>query len=100
MMHRKRTLSATEARIHFGEVLRRVGEGEVVVVVGRGRPQAVILSPEAYARLEGQGEDPLEVILDLNRAIRARRRGPLPPPEEVLQTLREERNRELGGPGR
>ena len=29
MMHRKRVLSATEARVHFGEVLRRVEEGEV-----------------------------------------------------------------------
>ena len=32
MMHRKRVLSATEARVHFGEVLRRVEEGEVIVV--------------------------------------------------------------------
>ncbi len=100
MMHRKRILSATEARIHFGEVLRRVGEGEVVVVEARGRPQAVILSAEAYARLEGRGDDPLEVILDLNRAIRARLKGPLPPPEVLLETLREERDRELGDPGR
>lgn len=99
-MHRKRILSATEARIRFGEVLRRVGEGEVVVVVGRGRPQAVILSPEAYAHLQGQGDDPLEVILDLNRAIRARRGGPLPPPQALLEALREERDRELGGLGR
>ncbi|WP_223903337.1 type II toxin-antitoxin system prevent-host-death family antitoxin [Thermus thermophilus] len=41
-MHRKRVFSATEARVHFGEALRRVEEGEVIVVEGRGRPQAVI----------------------------------------------------------
>lgn len=42
MTHRKCVLSATEARVHLGEVLRRVEEGEGIVVEGRGRPQAVI----------------------------------------------------------
>lgn len=79
MMHRKRVLSATEARVHFGEVLRRVEEGEVIVVEGRGRPQAVILSVKAYARLTAGKEDPLEALLSFNRAIRARLGRPLTP---------------------
>ena len=100
MMHRKRVLSATEARVHFGEVLRRVEEGEVIVVEGRGRPQAVILSVKAYARLTAGKEDPFEALLSFNRAIRARLGRPLTPPEEVVSALREERDRELGGAGR
>lgn len=100
MMHRKRVLSATEARVHFGEVLRRVEDGEVIVVEGRGRPQAVILSVKAYARLTAGKEDPLEALLSLNRAIHARLGRPLTPPEEVVSALREERDRELGGAGR
>jgi len=100
MMHCKRTLSATEARVHFGEVLRRVEEGEVIVVEGRGRPQAVILSVKAYAHLTAGREDPLEAVLSLNRAVRARLGRPLTPPEEVLSALREDQDRGLGGAGR
>ncbi len=100
MMHQKRRLSATEARVHFGEVLRRVGEGEVILVEGRGKPLAVILSPEAYERLKGEGENPLGLILSVNRGIRERLGRPLTPPEEVIGAMREERDRELLGPGR
>ncbi|WP_236630108.1 type II toxin-antitoxin system Phd/YefM family antitoxin [Thermus thermamylovorans] len=99
-MHQKRRLSATEARVHFGEVLRRVGEGEVILVEGRGKPLAVILSPEAYERLKGEGEDPFRLILSVNRGIRERLGRPLAPPEEVIGAMREEGDRELPGPGR
>ena len=100
MMHRKRVLSATEARVHFGAVLRRGGGGAGSAGAGRGRPQAVILSVKAYARLTAGKEDPLEALLSLNRAIHARLGRPLTPPEEVVSALREERDRELGGAGR
>lgn len=79
MMHRKRVLSATEARVHFGEVLRRVEEGEVIVVEGRGRPQAVILSVKAYARLTAGRRTPWRPSSPLTGPSGPAWAGPLPP---------------------
>lgn len=45
--------SATEAQNNFGEVLRRVGEGEVVYITKYDRPTAVVLSPHTYQQLLG-----------------------------------------------
>lgn len=45
-------LSATQARIHFGEVIRRAyTEGEPVIVEKDGIPMVVILSVPAYEQL-------------------------------------------------
>src|SRR5262245_9292845 len=55
-----KTISATEARIHFGEVLRGVTErGETIFVERSGKPLAVVLSIEEYERLRNgdQKED-------------------------------------------
>ncbi len=53
------TMSATQARIHFGELMRRVVDGgEAVVVERSGRPTVVVLSVEAHAALVGQRRDP------------------------------------------
>jgi len=43
--------SATEAQNNFGEVLRRVAEGEVVYITKYDRPTAVVLSPRRYRQL-------------------------------------------------
>ncbi len=45
------TMSATDARVHFGEVLRRVRDNEIITVEHGGKPKAVILSVEEYERL-------------------------------------------------
>lgn len=45
--------SATEAQNNFGEVLRRVAEGEVVYITKYDRPTAVVLSPSTYQQLLG-----------------------------------------------
>ncbi len=48
-----KTVSATEARIHLGALLRDVAErGETIIVERSGKPQAVILSIEAYERIQ------------------------------------------------
>ena len=42
-------MTATEARVHFGEALRLVQEqGEAVVIERAGRPAAVLISMEDY----------------------------------------------------
>ena len=91
-----RFVSATEARIHFGELMRRAVERrEPVIVEHGGKPRRVVLSVEEYERLLG-GERPMDwkARVDQARAcIRAVMAGrEMPAPEEVLRQIREERD--------
>jgi prevent-host-death family protein len=53
-----RTISATEARVHFGEVLRKVAkERETYIVERDGKPEAVVLSVVEYRKLMKQEPD-------------------------------------------
>jgi prevent-host-death family protein len=46
-------MSATEARVHFGEVLRRVTEDQEVVIVERGgTPSAAVIPIRELERLQ------------------------------------------------
>ena len=57
-----RTLSATEARVHFGELIRSVAErGETVIVRHHGKPTVAFVSVAEYERLTGA---PLPSIRD------------------------------------
>jgi prevent-host-death family protein len=97
-----RTVSATEARVHFGETLRRVVEDHETVVVERaGRPVAVMIPLAEYERLAAD-RDQRAWQVALERAAQARNRvraelagRSLPAPEEVLRELREERDEGL-----
>ena len=96
------TLSATEARIHFGELLRKVVEtGRHVIVARAGKPQVVVMSIEEFERLRGSKEsqrqvDALTRAQRLGATIRARRSGePLTPPEELIRKARGDRDAEL-----
>jgi prevent-host-death family protein len=52
-----RTVSATEARVHFGELMRAVVErGDTVVVERSGAPKVVVLSVQEYERLLGASQ--------------------------------------------
>lgn len=49
-----RTISATEARSHFGETMRRVAEEQETVIVERvGKPRVVMLPIEHFHGLQG-----------------------------------------------
>lgn len=96
----ERRMTATEARVHFGEVLRDVTErGKTVVVERGGKPQAVVISLEEYQRLKrGRDERPRwEVLLEEAHAqIRREGNQPLfPPPEEVIRQGREIRDEQI-----
>ena len=100
----KRVVSATEARIRFGELIRRVVEEQEPVLVERGgKPYVVLLSVEEYERLKAMQRketwrEAVEEILRLGSRIKSRRKGkPLTPPEEIIQEWREERNAQLSG---
>ncbi len=97
-----RVVSATQARIRFGELMRWVMETHQPVTVERnGEPCVVVLSIEAYRRLqENQArpawQDALNQVRGFRARLRARREGrPLPPPEEVIREVREERDAQL-----
>ena len=82
-------VSATEARIPFGELMRRAVERrEPVIVEHGGKPRGVVLSVEEYERLLG-GEPPVDWKAQVDQArasIQADLAGrEMPAPEEVLR---------------
>ncbi|HXF69256.1 MAG TPA: type II toxin-antitoxin system Phd/YefM family antitoxin [Thermoflexus sp.] len=99
-----RVVSATQARIRLGELMRWAVETHEPITVERdGRPYVVILSVEAYRQLaETQAHPNWQEVLNQIREFRAYLRAwrggkPLTPPEEVLRQLREERDAQLTG---
>ena len=93
-----RTVSATEARVHFGELMRRVVEGQESVVVERGgKPQVVVISAAEYARLQAaQWERADRLLEQAHAAIRADLNGrPLPDMSELIRESREERDEQI-----
>ena len=93
-------MSATDARVHFGEVLRDVTERGTTVVVERGgKPEAVVLSLQEYRRLKsGRAEQPhWKVLLD-EAHEQVRREGNLPlvpTPEDLIREERERRGEQI-----
>jgi prevent-host-death family protein len=92
-------VSATEARVHFGELMRRaVQTGEPIIVERDGKPIVVVLHIGEYERLlRGQQQGDWK---DLARRARAQVQADLggrtlPPPDEILEQLREERDEQL-----
>ena len=62
-----RTVSATEAKQRFGEVLDQVREGPVTIRKN-GRDVAVILSPQEFDRRVREGRDSSGVSLKVRKA--------------------------------
>jgi len=93
-------VSATEARIHFGELMRQAVESHEPIIVERGgSAHVVVLSIAEYERLlreKDQKEDWQELVSQAREQIEADLGGrELPPPEEILRQLREERDEQL-----
>ncbi|MGD8626580.1 MAG: type II toxin-antitoxin system Phd/YefM family antitoxin [Anaerolineae bacterium] len=96
----RRIVSATEARIRFGELMRQAVDSHEPITVERGgQPHVVVLSVEEYERLlrnqQEQGD-----WRDLVRQARAQIQADLgeralPPAEEILAQIREERDEQL-----
>lgn len=101
-------VSATEARVHFGEIYRRVTENDEMIVVERnGRPGAVIISIDAYEALtvpeadigmapEGDLPDWYLHMVNVASEFRAAHKGePTTDGVELIHASREERDAEL-----
>lgn len=96
----ERTISATDARIHFGELMRRVVENQESVIVERsGEPHVVVISVDAYERLLAAQEEQEDwrALVTQARAQAGVDLGDreLTPPEEVVRQIREERDEQL-----
>lgn len=90
-----KTMSATEARVHFGALLRSVVEdGETIFVERTGTPQAVIISIDEYRQLKtGREAEIPEWRRLLDEAHALTRQGgdrPLvPSPAELIRAMRD-----------
>ncbi|MDQ3699571.1 MAG: type II toxin-antitoxin system Phd/YefM family antitoxin [Chloroflexota bacterium] len=96
----ERVVSAAEAHLRFGELMRQVVETQTPVVVVRdGQPLVVVLPVEEYERLQsGQPERrPWEELLEqAHSQIRAERGDrKLPPSEEIIREMREGRDAQI-----
>jgi prevent-host-death family protein len=94
-----RAVSATEARIHLGELMRQAVENrEPILVECGGEPYVVILAVATYERLlRGQPQEDWQSLVEEARTqIRSELGGRgLPPSEEVVRQMREERDAQL-----
>ena len=96
-----RVVSATEARIHFGELMRQAVETHEAIIVERGgKSHVVVISVEEYERLlkRQQQGDWKELVQGARGQIQADLGGrTLPRPEEILDQVRECRDEQLLG---
>ena len=86
-------ISATQARIRFGEVMREA-QKRPVVVERDGIPQVVILSKQHYdALVQGKTSTHRGLLDEAHRRIRSELAGrTLPSSEELIRQIREERD--------
>jgi prevent-host-death family protein len=89
------TVTATDARIHFGEMIRRVIEEQDTIIVERGgEPKLVMLSINEYTRLQNaaQHQDAwLERIQQVRAHISANIGDrEIPASEDIIRQMRDE----------
>jgi prevent-host-death family protein len=95
-----RTLTATSARVRFGELLQCVAEqGETIFVERNGKPQAVVLPLAEYRRLQkledrSESWEALldEAIAEIDQDLAGRA---LPAADEMIRAMREDRDAEI-----
>lgn len=87
-------LTATEARIHFGELLRTVNTIDDHIVIEKdGRPAAVMMSPDHFATLSRRytPEDILERARQTREMIAQAFAGrPIPDADELIDEGRDD----------
>ncbi len=98
----ERRISATDARIRFGELMRHVVENQEPVVVERkAKPHVVVISVDEHQRLRaahGEQQDWREPVSRARAQVRADLgHRELPPPEDMLRELRKERDEQIVG---
>lgn len=92
-----KTISATKARINFGDVMKQAKIAPVIVERG-GKAEVVVLSKKAYDQLVAKKKDKDWRILleEAHESIRIALNGrELPDPAEMIRQGREERDEQL-----
>jgi prevent-host-death family protein len=97
----ERVVSATEARIRFGELMRQAVENHETIVVQRGgESHVVVMSIEEYERLlqRQRQSDWIELVHGARAQIQVELGNrSLPRPEEILDQTRKGRDERLLG---
>ena len=91
------TISATNARINFGEIMRRAQKGPVIVERS-GKAEVVVISKNDYDHLmlTAPKQDWKERLDKLHERFRMELAGlSLPTPASIIQQGREYRDKEL-----
>jgi prevent-host-death family protein len=101
-------VTATEARVHFGEMIRRAERGETLLVERGGELKAVIISIEEYGRLSDRDRSATETethVVDTpewqRRLVEVREKasreltGKNIDWDQIIHDMREERSRQL-----
>jgi len=98
-----RRVSATEARVHFGELMREVEETNQPVIVQRGGKDTVVVAPLSHRQkpeLEAPEGD-LEwwpMVEKVRQLVKRNLNGrELPDIAEMIRQMREERDEEILG---
>ena len=96
----EQTISATEARVRFGDVIQRlVSEQQTVIVERSGKPQIVILSIARYERLKAAEQQQVpwpEQVRQIGAQVAAELGDrDLPPAETIIRQMRQERDVQL-----
>jgi len=93
----ERTISATQARIHFGDVMKQAKIGPVIVERD-GKAEVVVISKKAYDQLVATSSqaDWRKLLKESHKSIRTALKGrELPDPAEIIRQGREERDEQL-----
>jgi prevent-host-death family protein len=92
------TVSATEARVHFGEIMQDAVRCQQPIVVEKaGKPQVVILAYDLYRQLVGGAEEDWRMLLTMGHAmVKHDLLGrELPSAQDMIDAAREARDEEL-----
>ena len=95
----EKIVSATEARIHFGQMMQRVTEEQQAIIVEKsGQPQIVLISISEYERMKAAAQPPtwLDQLLQVREQV-ASEIGDrkLPAADDIIHQMREERSAQL-----
>ena len=96
-VHMEQIISATQARIHFGEVMRRARQGPIIVERD-GVQEVVIITKQTYDQLVSAVPQPdwRQLLKEAHQSIRAAIGDrQLPDPAEMIRLAREIRDEQL-----
>jgi prevent-host-death family protein len=91
-------VSATEARVHFGEIMQdAMRHQEPIIVEKAGKPQVVILAYNLYQQLVAPNEEDWRTLLAAGHVMvhQDLQGRTLPSAQEIIENARRARDEEL-----